>query len=256
MKAMVCEMCNSNNIIKQDGVYVCQNCGSKYDPEEAKKLIVEISKPIVVDSNIETLIKSANGFLQLENWEDAMRLFEKVVEQDSTDYRGWWGKFLVKSRNFMLSPRRLQGDPGIYEEDKVCDASDAVNAIKVASEGVKKDLQGKWDKYVQSVPKTHLLTIIRDYKGMAKNMALTYLINGKPFANLRGGDEVTIEVFEGEYKIEMYNEIYSHSPLLDAANKLSPWNKAMIYIDTDSRLTIGQNFKGQTYHIDGGRIIR
>lgn len=42
MKAIVCEMCGSQDLVKKDGMYVCQNCGTKYDPEEAKKLLVEI----------------------------------------------------------------------------------------------------------------------------------------------------------------------------------------------------------------------
>lgn len=41
MKAMVCEMCNSNDIQKQDGLYVCQVCGTKYSVEEAKKLMID-----------------------------------------------------------------------------------------------------------------------------------------------------------------------------------------------------------------------
>lgn len=42
MKAIVCEMCGSNDVVKQGGLYVCQNCGTKYDPEAAKKLMVEV----------------------------------------------------------------------------------------------------------------------------------------------------------------------------------------------------------------------
>ena len=41
MKALVCEMCNSNDIVKQDGYYVCQTCGTKYSVEEARKLMIE-----------------------------------------------------------------------------------------------------------------------------------------------------------------------------------------------------------------------
>lgn len=41
MKAIVCEMCNSNDVIKQDGVFVCQSCGTKYSVEEAKKMMIE-----------------------------------------------------------------------------------------------------------------------------------------------------------------------------------------------------------------------
>lgn len=40
MKPLTCEMCNSTEIIKQDGLYVCQSCGTKYSTEEAKKMMV------------------------------------------------------------------------------------------------------------------------------------------------------------------------------------------------------------------------
>ena len=42
MKAMVCEMCGSQDLVKQDGMFVCQNCGTKYSVEEAKKLLLEL----------------------------------------------------------------------------------------------------------------------------------------------------------------------------------------------------------------------
>ena len=41
MKALTCEMCGSTNLIKDDGVFVCQSCGTKYSVEEAKKMMVE-----------------------------------------------------------------------------------------------------------------------------------------------------------------------------------------------------------------------
>jgi len=33
-----CEICGSNDLIKIDGTYVCQNCGIKYSTDEVKKL--------------------------------------------------------------------------------------------------------------------------------------------------------------------------------------------------------------------------
>ena len=39
MKAIKCEMCGSNDIIKKDGYYVCENCGTKYTPDEARKML-------------------------------------------------------------------------------------------------------------------------------------------------------------------------------------------------------------------------
>ena len=43
MKAIVCELCGGNKLVKEDdGYFVCQHCGTKYAPEQAKKLLVEI----------------------------------------------------------------------------------------------------------------------------------------------------------------------------------------------------------------------
>lgn len=39
MKAIICELCGSNDIVKMKGMYVCQHCGTKYTVEEAQKLI-------------------------------------------------------------------------------------------------------------------------------------------------------------------------------------------------------------------------
>ena len=41
MKQLTCEMCGSTDLVKQDGVFVCQTCGCKYSIEEARKMMVE-----------------------------------------------------------------------------------------------------------------------------------------------------------------------------------------------------------------------
>ena len=43
MKQIVCEVCGSNDLVKEDGCFICQYCGAKYSPEEAKRLIVEVN---------------------------------------------------------------------------------------------------------------------------------------------------------------------------------------------------------------------
>ena len=42
MKQLTCEMCGGTDLLKQDGVFVCQSCGTKYSVEEAKKLMVDV----------------------------------------------------------------------------------------------------------------------------------------------------------------------------------------------------------------------
>ena len=41
MKRLTCEMCGSTDLVKQDGFFVCQTCGTKYSVEEAKKMMIE-----------------------------------------------------------------------------------------------------------------------------------------------------------------------------------------------------------------------
>ena len=41
MKAMICEVCGSYAFTKARGHYICDQCGMKYAPEEANKLLVE-----------------------------------------------------------------------------------------------------------------------------------------------------------------------------------------------------------------------
>ena len=54
MRELTREMCGSTDLVKQDGVFVCQSCGCKYSVEEAKKMMidgtVEVTGTVKVDN--------------------------------------------------------------------------------------------------------------------------------------------------------------------------------------------------------------
>jgi len=50
MKQIVCEMCGGNDLVKQDSVFVCQNCQAKYSVEEAKKMMIETDYPAKLEN--------------------------------------------------------------------------------------------------------------------------------------------------------------------------------------------------------------
>ncbi len=52
MKAIQCELCGSNDLMKKDGLFVCQHCGTKYSLEEARKLMVEINGTVDVQGTV------------------------------------------------------------------------------------------------------------------------------------------------------------------------------------------------------------
>lgn len=42
MKKIICEVCGGREFIKENGVFLCQNCGAKYSLEEARKIMTEV----------------------------------------------------------------------------------------------------------------------------------------------------------------------------------------------------------------------
>lgn len=82
MKAIVCEMCNSNDVVKQDGLYICQNCGTKYTAEDAKKLMVDISgSSVKVDETekVERYRKLAREARGMGNIQKAGEYYNQLV---------------------------------------------------------------------------------------------------------------------------------------------------------------------------------
>ena len=89
MKALVCEMCTSNDIVKQDGLYVCQNCGTKYSIEEAKKMMLDGSVVIDETSKIDNYYKLAESAEESGNNQEAESYCNKILEIDPNHYKAW-----------------------------------------------------------------------------------------------------------------------------------------------------------------------
>lgn len=88
VKAIVCEMCGSQDLVKQDGYYVCQNCGTKYDPEEAKKLMVEVSGTVEVDNSkkLENYYRLARRAKEDGNIENAEKYYGLILEEEPNSW--------------------------------------------------------------------------------------------------------------------------------------------------------------------------
>ena len=87
MKTLKCEMCSSNNLVKQDGVFVCQNCGTQYSVEEAKKMMiegtVEVQGTVKVDNSsfVEKYLANARRALSKRDWDETEKYYN-MVEQN------------------------------------------------------------------------------------------------------------------------------------------------------------------------------
>lgn len=93
MKRLTCEMCGSTDLMKQDGVFVCQSCGTKYSIEEAKKMMVEgtvdvSGSTIKVDSTDElsNLYQLARRARRENNAQNAAKYYDMILVKEPTSW--------------------------------------------------------------------------------------------------------------------------------------------------------------------------
>ena len=90
MRALVCEMCNSTDIVKDGDYFVCQACGMRYTPEAARKMMidgtVDVQGTVRVDNSgyVEKYLQNARRALDKEDWEEVEKYYN-MVEQNVPD---------------------------------------------------------------------------------------------------------------------------------------------------------------------------
>ena len=107
MKQLTCEMCGGTELLKQDGVFVCQACGTKYSVEEARKMMVEGTvevQGIVQVANtaqLDNLLKLAQSAYESENYAKAEEFCNQVIAMDASCYEAW--KLKGEAINYQIS---------------------------------------------------------------------------------------------------------------------------------------------------------
>ncbi|MCL2757472.1 MAG: TFIIB-type zinc finger domain-containing protein [Coriobacteriia bacterium] len=89
MKAIKCELCGSNELIKDEGYFVCKYCKTRYTLEESRKLFVEVTGTVQIDrsNDVEKLMKNARQAYSDKHYEEALTLYSNVtyVDLDNTE---------------------------------------------------------------------------------------------------------------------------------------------------------------------------
>jgi len=124
MKALKCEMCGSNDVVKQDGLYVCQNCGTKYTVEEAKKMMIEGTVKIDSSSELENLYKLARIAKIENNSENAAKYYEQILVKDPNSWEATYYAIYYKSMNCRL------GEIGKYAVNLTNSLPRVMNLVK------------------------------------------------------------------------------------------------------------------------------
>ncbi|MBR6657840.1 MAG: TFIIB-type zinc finger domain-containing protein [Oscillospiraceae bacterium] len=99
MKALQCEMCGSQDMVKQDGYFVCQYCGTKYSVEEAKKMMVEGTVKVDNSDELKNLYQLARSAKEHDNRQNAAKYYDMVLAKDALN---WEPNFYSAYYKFML----------------------------------------------------------------------------------------------------------------------------------------------------------
>lgn len=117
MKKIVCELCEGTEFAKEGGMFVCQGCGTKYTPDEAKAMMKEVEggaapAPAVNPNHqqIDNLLILATNAFESSNNEETEGYCNKIIELDVTCYRAWLLKGqAIGWQSTYGSPRVIEG---------------------------------------------------------------------------------------------------------------------------------------------------
>lgn len=98
---MKCRNCGSTAFTKAGGDYICDYCGVKITPEEAKRLSVSGTVEVTRgDAEKERLLKNIDTYPRLSDTEKAESVSLRLIEEYPDDYRSWLSLARVRSRDF------------------------------------------------------------------------------------------------------------------------------------------------------------
>lgn len=145
MKQLTCEMCGSTELMKQDGVFVCQTCGTKYSVEEAKKMMVEGTVEVAGTVKVDDSAKIANYYTMAENAYDASNQKEaesycnKIIEIEPNNYKAWLLKGRAAGWQSTLANIRVEESVNCFNKAIDSAPEDKVEEVKkVASDEISK----------------------------------------------------------------------------------------------------------------------
>lgn len=109
MKKLVCELCGSDDIVKQEGCFVCQQCGTKYSLEEAKRMMMEggdaapgITVKVDNTSFVERYLQNARRAKAKEDWEETEKYYNMVEQNEPTNIEAVFYSAYGKARTALI----------------------------------------------------------------------------------------------------------------------------------------------------------
>ena len=144
-------MCASNDILKQNGLFVCQVCGTKYSVEEAKKMMIEGSVDVSGSTvKVDNSAAAKNYFMMAEsaiyakNYEETEKYSTKVIEIDPENYKAWFMKGKSAGWQSTLARERMEESVQCFSKAVGCAPKDKLEELRMNINCEFKELAFAW----------------------------------------------------------------------------------------------------------------
>ena len=177
MKQLTCEMCGGTDLIKQDGVFMCQNCGMKYSVEEAKKMMIEgtvdVQGTVKVDNSafVEKYLANARRAYDKEDWEEVEKYYN-MVEQNAPN--NMEAVFFSAFGKAMLS---LTDSDYYKRQQKFNVLNKSISVINDYFEVTNEDKEAVLNKIYEAIAKMYTVTYVYNTQAGAAVGGNTWQIN-------------------------------------------------------------------------------
>lgn len=216
-------MCNSIDVVKQDGYYVCQSCGTKYSVEEAKKMMIEGTVDVSGSSvkidhtdDVADVYTVARRARKDGSWADAEKYYEILVVRDPTSWEAAYYLMYVRARGCVLSEMISSANALINCQESV---------LTLVRDFVPKD---KWDEVISEIVNSNetisrILAdwVKRNYTDKSDQDTYKKCAEAAIVINYRCGNEI-ICVFDSENAIKKRHAVQSFQNGIEITRKFLP----------------------------------
>lgn len=145
MKQLVCEICGSTDLMKQDGLFVCQACGCKYSLEEIKKMLSESNGAVETKNSaqLENLLNLAKSSFESKNYAQAEEFCNQVIAIDGKNHEAW--KLKGEAINYQINAKNqrilevynciMTSYRVLPDEEKAVQKYEIISSLKTCFEG-------------------------------------------------------------------------------------------------------------------------
>nr|MCR5662071.1 hypothetical protein [bacterium] len=114
MNKIVCEMCGSAELLKKDGVFVCQHCGLQYSVDDVKKMMiegtVEVKGTVEVDQSgfVARSLANARRAKDKTDWEEVEKYYNLVEQHEPHNIEAIFYSSYGKAMQSLIEDQRYK----------------------------------------------------------------------------------------------------------------------------------------------------